>query len=355
MISTFMASIHSDSTDPSGFSGAVVDPATATVNLWWNGTVPDDVLAAIRSVDGKLSVIVRSAPFTRFDLMSRVAKARSEMANVDLAIPKEDGSGVVVTHADGQEVDVSAIEQLVGVPVTSAVDSAPVDLAGGRQADVDPHWGGAGIYRNVTNGVEACSTGFSVLYAGIQGRVLSAAHCDITGDLKWFNTNGDTYSLGGGYISVAPSVDSMLIDPVGGTAGRVYSGPVFTGSSRKVAGTDTNDVGDFVRASGANSGEHASLSIINDAFAGTCNSYSCTLIVAEADPGDAAAAQGDSGGPVYHVRGDDRVDAKGIILQGAQQVSCPYTYYTAACYNEVRYGAIRPLLSVWNVTIETIS
>jgi hypothetical protein len=361
-ISNFMNKLGVESTtsdEPTGFSGAVVNPATAEVDIWWSGEVPSAV-AELASAQTGIAVAFHRAAHSRQELMLRIEKAHDQMVGVDQVIPKEDGSGIVVTHDPSVELDVESLVKLLGVPVTTIAEPSPVDLNNGRQTDDDPRFGGAMII-NEDDGV--CSTGFAVLASGNEGRILSAAHCDLTGNKSWDNGDSQNYTSGGGNVSVALSVDSMLIDPIGGTNGRVYDGGIWGSSSRKVAGTDVNNVGDFVRMSGANSGENSSgIEIINDSYSGDCNGYACTLIVAEANQGQVAGIRGDSGGPVYHVRGEGRVDAKGIILQGSQDVQCnnyrfdpskPPPNADTGCFNRVRYQPIRPLMSVWNVSIET--
>jgi hypothetical protein len=339
---------------PDGFAGLVENPATGTLNVWWKGTMPPTLGQLIQKTVPEVVLVVWSAPYERNELLKAIETHRGEMQGVDLAFPKQDGSGIVVTHPPGTRVDSDEIAKLTGVPVTVVEDDPGVDLVGGRQADVAPHNGGAMMVRPQ----KICSTGFTVL-AGNEGRLLSAAHCDTTGNQSWDNGEGQELTPGGGAVSVALSVDSMLINPNGGTSGFIYVDGYNSSTRRAVAGTLTNNEGELVATGGANSGEHNGLVIINDAYPGTCNGYACTLIVAEADPGDTAAVEGDSGGPVYHTRSDGRVDAKGIILQGAQQLAqsncAPEKYPGNACYNRVRYQPIRPLLSVWNVSIETHS
>jgi hypothetical protein len=340
---------------PTGFAGLVENPATNTLNVWWVGPMPAAVSSRVEETVPSVGLVVRPAPYSRDDLLAAIGANRREMTGVDLAFPKTDGTGIVVTHVPGSNVDAAAIARMTGVPVTVTEDAPAVDATGGRQADVAPHNGGA----MMIHGNSICSTGFAVL-DGIEGRLLSAAHCDPTGNWAWDNGAGGELTPGGAYVSVALSVDSMLINPDGGTSGYIYTGGFNSTTRAAVAGTDTNNEGETVATGGANSGDHLGLVIINDAYPGDCLGYACTLIVAEGDPGATVVVGGDSGGPVYHTLSDGRVNAKGIILQGAQQLAqsdcAPEKYPGNVCYNRVRYYPIRPLLnSVWNVSIETHS
>lgn len=334
-------------TYPPGFAGAVQNPFTYTLHIWWRGAPPAGLHEMKRTVDPAIELKVRSATYDRNFLLRVIERSRHLMDNVDLAFPKADGSGIVVTHSPGNFVDGEYISHATRLPVTVAEDHLAFNAAGGRQTDMDPHYGGAMMIRPY--GGVICSTGFSVL-AGIEGRLLSAAHCDLTGNNEWNNGSGAQLTPGGSYVSVVNNVDSMLINPNGGTRGYIYVGGYGSSARRAVAGTAANFEGEFVATGGANSGEHRGLIIIKDAYPGNCNGSSCTLVVAEGNPGETVVVGGDSGGPVYHVRSSDgRVDAKGIILQGAEQLGqsqcAPMKYAGNACYNRVRYHPIRPLLN----------
>lgn len=367
MISQLSDALVPDEPAPTGFAGTVSNPATGSLDVWWKGEIPTKLQVQIDQFP-ELRVTVHRATFSQFELTRAIESHRSALQGVDLAFPREDGSAIVLTHAPDTQIDSASLGDLLGYPVIAAVDQPAVNTTGGRQADVPDRTGGAMmITRFSSTSVGYCSTGFAVL-KGAYGYLLSAAHCDW--DSGGF-AHHDLYNGASALMAhaadtlAAPDVDSMLINATGGTQGMVYVGGPWSTTKKKVAGTVTNNVGDSVSTSGANSGRHTGLNIVNDAYPGTCPTHACTLIVAS-NPGgvDASVIGGDSGGPVFTTRSDDRVNARGIIVQGAQPVTCPpYVYFPGwydsthpKCFNNVRYVPIRPLLSTtWGATIETMS
>ena len=340
---------------PDAFGGIVVNPATLTLDLWWTGGEETDVTRKIRQAAPEVTLRWHEATYSRNELLTRIEKTRSDMRDVQFAFPRQDGSGVVVTHTSDTDVDADAIAKALGVPVIVAVEGKSVEDNGGRQQDTAPHNGGAMLI----HGSAICSTGFSVVDGANNGYLLSAAHCDTTGNWAWDNGAGTQLTPGGSAVSVVLSLDSMLINPVGGTSGYVYSGGVNSTDRRAVSGTATNNVGESVTLSGANSGEHTGLNIVNDAYSATCNGYSCTLIRANGANNDEVSAGGDSGGPVYHIKGDGGVTAKGIdhghVGDLAQQYCTPQKYPGNACGDNVIYAPIRPVIDAWgsSFSIET--
>jgi hypothetical protein len=346
---------------PTGHAGTVVNPVTGRITLWWSGTVPTTVETVLQTAGLPGGFVIKSAPYSRYELIGKILESKHLWGHSALAMPEEDGSGVVLSYEPGTELDQEAIAASLGVPVTFTPDGVPVNTDGGRQNASSPWWGGAMMVRG--DGNSACSTGFSVL-RGTDGLVLSAAHCDTSGNRRWNNGNLENptrLTPGDGHVSVILSLDSMLINPdPGGTAGRVHTGGIYSNDSKRVEGTATNNIGDMVATGGANSGEHRGLVIVDDAFDGTCNGYDCPTIVADAPAGENAAVGGDSGGPVYHTNPNgsnpDTLTAKGIIKAGfgSSRNACGPTRFDPGndCFNRITYVPIRPILNNWNVVIE---
>lgn len=358
----------SDTPAASGYAGSVTDPTTGEVTVWWNGPMPANERAAMAAADkgsGKVTVH-DDAPYSRYELASRILANRDALAGSVLSIPREDGAGIVVIVPPGDGFDKAAAAAALDVPVTYVEDD--LDLVNGpRQNSSSPWWGGAMM---ISSGGNVCSTGFAVL-SGVEGRLLSAAHCDTSGNVRWNNgnlSNPTRLTPGGSAVSVILSMDSMLINPDNGTRGRVHTGGIYSDGTqwKGVSGTATNNVGQSVATGGANSGQHRGLVIFDDAYSNSCNGYSCTGIGAR-NSGTLVVVGGDSGGPVYHTNSDGTLTAKGII-KGApksRHVSCTSSDYRfdpgtetwdgsthRRCYDTVVYMPIRPLLNAWNVVIE---
>ena len=220
------------------------------------------------------------------------------------------------------------------------------------------------MVKSTTGGV--CSTGFAVL-SGVNGRLLSAAHCDLSGDGSWWDgTKSDYFTYGGSYVDVRQhDWESLLIDPVGGTQGKVHGGPWNATSSdphykQSVAAASATGSTDVVCTSGANSGEHCGIAIVDPTALFSCPStgYDCYGSIGEIPSHTAVAiAQGDSGGPVYAYNADGRVRAKGIIsgFYTGTEVTCPSLANGPGpdCSYQVIYVGINSLLSFWGVTLET--
>ena len=213
-----------------------------------------------------------------------------------------------------------------------------------------------------------CSVGFAAVTSGGAGRLLSAAHCDSTGNVAWTDGNGDPLTNGGADVSVqGPTLDSMRMDPVGGTAGWVHGGPWNATSSTsryhlKVAATGVNSVGDLICTSGMNTGENCNAQVIAVGVQRACptpfNASQCTYDELQSFGSFyAIIAKGDSGGPVYRPRSDGRVNASNIISGAPMDatVNCPSSmaYPGNTCFYQARVTPIRPVLTHWDLTIET--
>jgi hypothetical protein len=356
-----------------GFAGLVVNPATSVLNLWWRGSVPEEVLAAIERVDPSVRVVVHPAEYSRIELGNLILASKHLWNGIELAVPKEDGSGVVLL-ASRASSNLDEVSGSMGVPVAATVEGEQVYSNGTRQDASAPWWGGAMMHRHDLN-VPAgfCSTGFAVL-SGTTGLLLSAAHCDLSANHRW--NNGDIsnptriapYDL----VWVIPALDSMLLNPDNGTAGKVHVEGYTGSSNKKVSGSAVNNVGDSVATSGANSGEHKSQTIFNDAFTTDCNGWSCTVIAAETGGRNQISnVGGDSGGPVLYNNSSTHVTAKGIIMGALKGwwANCGPSDYSREpgwyvdndgilrrkCFYRTLYHPVRPVMNSWNVTIETMS
>jgi hypothetical protein len=157
------------------------------------------------------------------------------------------------------------------------------------------------------------------------GRILSAAHCDPTGNMAIEDGAHAAFSPGGADVDVANGYDSLLIDPNNGTIGEVYGGPWDATSASHpnrydlhVGGDANASVGEGLCIGGANTGEHCNAYVIRADFSFECNRglYMCPGFRAASDNGHLIGGAGDSGGPVYVERTDGRVGARGTYANG---------------------------------------
>jgi hypothetical protein len=329
-----------------GFAGVIVTPGSGRVDLYWKGTPPQAVTDAIEEAEAAtgVRVTVRPADHTRRRLLHRartlVAADRvpEELAAYAdrihrVAVPPEgDAIGVGIAppaRLDG--IDLAfwsvqaerAFETVLDLPVDLVVDAAPAAMT--RRGDGVPRLGGAAIV-----GDGSCSTGFGVRRTGMRSPLphglLTAAHC--RGDARGEYRTGDrTEVVGPERGREDRPVDSRVI-PVDEAGPRVYSGGLggTTEFTRPVRDAGRNVVGDAVCTSGAATGAHCGLVVVNvDTWLRPAGAGSFTRVVeaASVEPRDGVAAgQGDSGGPVFTLAADGGVEARGTVVGGSRVVPC---------------------------------
>lgn len=358
--------------DADGYAQHSVDIRNLRVRILWKGPVPDDIAVLEGRTASGVTIEIKAAQYSE----NQVSLAASKVldAGREGKIPKPswvdntrdfDGLEVAFPTETYQKIDRDAvaaiIRKITGVPTSVIVGEALQPLS--RQDDSSPWYGGSG-YKNAHTPI--CSTGFATLTPTGEGRLLSAAHCDPSGNLSALDRAGDQLTLGGGDVWIKGArIDSLVMDPVGGTDGYVHGGPWNAAESNPrfalgVGSKYSNGTGDLVCTSGANSGEHCSSTIVRLNVRNACfvdPDEDCYYHYAEGGPSSVTvAAQGDSGGPVYALRSDGRVSARGIINGGLDRVTCPSLAYShgVQCFNTVAFSAINTILDEWVYqTIET--
>lgn len=199
--------------------------------------------------------------------------------------------------------------------------------AGGRGAEVNPYWGGAWV--NV--GSTLCTSGFSWLVPGTQA-MLTAGHCAPDGGTLMAGTenigsitdarenwNVDTGTEAGNgdfalaYITPGKKAGDLMYR---GDAAGVHGYPVRELWSRRAA------VGDQYCTGGRVTGELCGWSVtatgVNHRYMPTIFDFNGPVILnsVEGSKLGYCTQQGDSGGPVYTVRSDNGIAAKGITSGG---------------------------------------
>jgi hypothetical protein len=364
------------SADTSGYARATVDVDALTVQIMWKGTPPPDVKSLVGLTADGVRVSVVDVPYNAQEMIAageRVLRAgwRGALPVRPVAAPANatfDGLDVEVPGASLARSDRTALRKkaaaIARMPVTVMPGAGITPAVYWRWNDVNGSWhGGAGM----VSSAGICSTGFVVLTTTGEDRILSAGHCDPTGNLSWTDGNGDLLTNGGGDVWVyRTKIDSLVMDPVGGALGRVWGGPWNASSSHpryvlSVGSKYQNAVGDYVCTDGAVSGEHCGntkITAVNVPLIDEGISYTMHQIYNS--DGNFIMAEGDSGGPVYALRSDGRVSARGIIFAGldAWMVTCP-AGSVAVTPNRCWYGGyfspINTILDHWDKTIKTSS
>ena len=207
----------------------------------------------------------------------------------------------------------------------------PMDPRVGRQDDNSPYFGGS--KRNTTdksNGTRlTCSDAFAWGWSGVYA-MLTAGHCARNGawvyepdgpymgevrdwaEENW--SNGGTHGFGG---STTMRGDLALIRITSGksSGAYIYRGGSTSSSAQRVVGrTGWSGIGNGFCVGGQRSGEICGFRVI---WTGINFDYFNDGIIRNAvwgrRVGTACPNAGDSGGPVYEVRGDGTLHAKGVF------------------------------------------
>ena len=245
-------------------------------------------------------------------------------------------------------VGIATAEREISSSVPTVIGTAPaMTRLYDRWDDIEPFWGGSAI---TTYGGKVCSTGFAVTKGGVE-RLTTADHCG-RGD-PWFTFDGGTF--------VGEMTTGNSTRDVGLLRYRNYSPFIFVDGYR-------SNVGDNVVASHyASRGEWL-------CQGGALSGEICRNVVSEVNiyvdngtvgPGyrasnrdeQAAAGQGDSGGPSY---GYDSykggVDATGTITGGWIVRTCQGwrgQYSDRICYRDIFAVNIRSTLSTLSASLLT--
>lgn len=353
----------------SGFAGSARHD-DGTYEIRWKKPLPTSVVDAL-APDQDLVRLV-PADFSQADVISAsealLDQARQRtVPDIAAVAASTDGTGLIVEVEESvlasQPVgDLEAwYSKAVNMPVQVREGAKP-EPSSGRQDDSSP-WNGGGLIRDPSNpNTLYCSLGFGAVNSSGYGRMLSARHCDTSGNIAWRNGNLEPHTLGGTAVSVKTTNDTMMIDPVGGSAGWVFGGkwnePFGTARYDFEVARDLNSSeGIYVCTSGANSGEHCNLRVDGDTgiVTWTCGPAFCHGWRATENDADPAVSHvgGDSGGPVYQMRSDGRVNAVGIIYGGTWAGTCPSSrrFAVTNCWRTTWYNDVQMVLASWNLVI----
>lgn len=351
-----------------------VDQDSLTLTIYLKGPVSRSMDEAVKTADQDIKVKIEPARFSMKDMQAAIKRTQDAIAagKADMyaaIMPNTDGSGLTVRAPQTMVLARTApslgsdYKEASGIPVTVEVGEKAVPTS--RVNDGDPWSGGGVMMRSGT----ICSTAFTILRTDGYGRVLSAAHCDPYGNAAWTDGAGQAFTNGGGSVSTdRVPYDTMIIDPIGGTVGKIYGGPFDATSSHlryklSVAGDGGSHINDYICTSGANSGEHCGIRVTQLGISWPCGINSAPPPAEQCgghtgrnpSVNTAATVAGDSGGPVYSTQSDGRVSARGVIWGGTTSTVCPPTRYaTTVCLRDLYYPAIRPIIDYWNAAgIET--
>lgn len=359
----------------SGYVSQRTDADDLAVSVVWSGVVPDDLQTYAASKPWGVTVSVKTgARYDRATLWSGRDRILRDAIASDIKIKTTelnmDGSGItlgILTKTPLSDSQMSRLRDISGIDdiSVSAVEENN-HLFSTRDNDTHPFKAGIALYMAGTS--SACSSGFAVL-AGSAGRLLSARHCDPSGngavyDGSVYSGGNDQIAPGGSQVAATASLDSLLIDPTvsPATVGKSYRGGVGSSSTSHVANYSTNDVGDKICSSGAAFGEKCG-NIFNDAATDVVNGVTVPVIKAMSS-NNIVAGGGDSGGPIIARLASGDVQARGILVGADPNHSMHYgsDCGTAAfwlsvaderCSYWIEYVPISTILSGWGVALDT--
>ncbi|MCW3838950.1 S1 family peptidase [Micromonospora yasonensis] len=206
----------------------------------------------------------------------------------------------------------------------------------GRQYDTAPYYGGAYFYTSVGS----CSTAFAWTHQGAH-YLLTAGHCTslngkaynrnatlgtVTAD-NWNNTTGSVMVSGHNHYSG----DASTIKLTQTSYGRVYKGSSTSTSSRAVTGRmgRRSYVGDTYCVSGQVTGEMCGYRVVSTYVTVRYSDGATLRNAMEGYRYGTCTRGGDSGAPIYNIKSDGTVTARGILSGGTLNTSghC-YDYFT---------------------------
>ncbi|MFB7513833.1 S1 family peptidase [Streptomyces sp. NPDC056144] len=350
-----------------GFARQETDYPGRAITLLWKGTPPADIAAYAAGNPYGVKVTIRTgAKYSRAEAEAARTRLLNSPAAARLGITwselNADGSGVTVGVAARTRAAVDPLPELrdaarvPDVKLKLGVKALTDDALFSRTNDAPPWKGGI----RTSNNDGLCSTGFAVL-AGSTGKLLSASHCDFTGNLAVRDGAGQTIAPGSASVAVIESIDSMLIDPSDSpaTTPSVFRGGYASTTTSLVKGWASNWPGDPVCSSGATTGEHCGTVYDDSDVYVNEHGVRIGVIQVAAPAGQIMGGHGDSGGPMFKtVTGG--VQARGILISadinaGPMTNACGTVNpdaYNVGCSRWINYVPISTVLNTWGVSLE---
>jgi hypothetical protein len=337
----------------SGFAGVSVSPSTASLTVYWQGSLPPSVTAVLDEARASgMGVSIKSARYSRQQLrleakrLGRLATSSSHFTSITARF---DGAGIDVG------VDMPTTNTTTMAPLANTLNSSVrTNFVYRRPKRTDrslylaPYIGGS-IIRNAA-GTTGCSSGFAVTDETLR-YMLTAAHCSPSGTDTWMSPFGDTI---GTVQSWDGHHDAMLIGMPDGSSqfrGEFYDGTgAYDPANQQVDSVrswHTSHVGDFVCADGALTGEACNAQVTATGtelpgFNGGPDIEDVITADQQSDPKAALTGDGDSGGPVHATGLFDLKDARGTITAGdlTAPATCPDGNASRNCSSRVYFPDI---------------
>ncbi|GAA0604868.1 peptidase [Kribbella sandramycini] len=310
----------------SGYAGLVVDAATSSIKLYWQGPVPAAVTKAGLNSTGVKITADPTARYSFQQLLKATDRVIAQRKSIDGAEvvssgPLNDGSGLRIGVRGGQakaaaKAAIAAAAGGIAVTVVGEDPQTSVATPAASGFGTQSRWNqqafGGARWRN--DGGGGCSEGFSLGWEG-DSAMATAAHCSGLGGGARNPENGSQY----GWISNRyTNRDIEAIRPLNANDKGFFQASMWWGNTGgqelwPVRGLTGNHPGMVTCSSGAYSGSICGLRIVSN---GTTHCYPdfCPtgMVDVRTDNGGPVWGPGDSGGPISIPIGSD-VRAGGII------------------------------------------
>ena len=348
-----------------GYAGLRTDYDKRAIAVRWKGRPPADILDYFESRPLGVAITVdEGAQYSRLELEEARARILNSTLGAELKIVwtdlNDDRSGLelgVVQTEPLTAAQASGLRDVAGiaaVEVKVKVGAKPTGLYS-RDNDSPPWWGGI---RTIHRNSAYCTASFAVLSGG-NGRLLSAGHCDTSGDGLVEDGGGTNIAPGGSSVTRRGAIDSLLIDPSASPATQqyMYRGAYNSSSFATVKNWAANFPGDPVCTSGASTGEHCG-SVYDDDDTVSIAGYTVGVIQVSRSTAP-MGGQGDSGGAMFRTVSGG-VQARGSLVgpdlkAGSETTSCGTVDPDVApitCSRWINYVPISTILNTWGVTLE---
>ncbi|GIH08297.1 hypothetical protein Rhe02_63640 [Rhizocola hellebori] len=344
LANSYREAVHEAEKNPDDFGYPALDRAAGKV-VHRPVTAAGGVLAQAKAADP----LRRTAPAGRSwreleDIKHSLILLRDEQIPdadaIFLAERDEENNRIIVTVSRASDALFGYLAKRYGTQAVAVrIDPAgPIDnpATGGRDGDRSPFFGGASMV--------ACSSGFPWVYNGTYA-MLTAGHCAPTGgELEtplrqigyvaertrenWDDLRGTQLfpgeSVYRGDVALIANTANGSVDP------RIYRGPAGSSTSAAI-----NDMwsgratpGDQYCTGGRMAGESCGWTVVEPGVEGTYkNGEKFYNLVFGWRQGPNCVIKGDSGGPVYTVRSDGKVAAKGITSGGTTESAAECHHY----------------------------
>ncbi|WP_254910250.1 cellulose binding domain-containing protein [Micromonospora sp. NBS 11-29] len=286
------------------------------VTLWWKGTPPTDIAAAVTAARRTAPVEVAGATYSRAELRRAAARltpaVEADPAGAGHAVRlRTDGSGIEIAVDDTRG---ARLPKLPDTGVRTSVVTRERMVPRSRANDAAPFDGGAGIGFTTPG----CTAGFGVRNATTNaGYVLTAEHCGAIGS-PWhvgWNTTTGTGTLVGYAVDSNDDHDTMIIS-TSSPGGHIYVGGQHDEVRAQVVGWTQVFPGQLLCQSGYTSAGELGGPVCNLRVDYHYDDIEDLVEATQLD-GDEAARGGDSGGPVYAVNANGTVLAAGTTTRSA--------------------------------------